>query len=270
MGLLLWRGLEPLGAGLARHRLQLLDGGRAVDVGRDREHLLLALFDQVLGQLGGGGGLAGALQAGHQDHRRRLRGEVQFGHRLERAVLVGLAHRGGELAVHDAHQRLARRQRADHVLAQRLVLDAGDEVAHHRQRHVGLEQRHAHLAQHVLHVAFGNAGFAAHRLHEARQAVGQGGGHRRGGARGGGTAKVHCRDDSIVRIRRLRRAPGWWRWPPWPPMCWRRSRAAPMAAGCRRRWSSAWCCMRCCWCWTSAAWAATAAARASVSARWCR
>jgi hypothetical protein len=71
--LLLGRGREPLGAGLRRHGLELLDGGRAVDVGRHREHLLLALLDQVLGQLGRGGGLAGALQAGHQDHGRRLR-----------------------------------------------------------------------------------------------------------------------------------------------------------------------------------------------------
>jgi hypothetical protein len=67
---------EPLGAGLRRHGLQLLDGGRAVDVGRHRQHLLLALLDQVLGQLGGGGGLARALQAGHQDHGGRLGGQV--------------------------------------------------------------------------------------------------------------------------------------------------------------------------------------------------
>ena len=179
--LLVRRRREPFGAGLARHRLQLLDGRRPVDVGRDRQHLLLALLDQVLGQLGGGGGLAGALQAGHQDHRRRLGGEVQLGHGL--SAPCRLAHGGGELAVHDAHQRLARRQRAHHLLAERLVLDAGDEVAHHRQRHVGLEQRHAHLAQHVLHVVFGDAGLAAHRLDEARQAVGEGGGHRQAAGR---------------------------------------------------------------------------------------
>ena len=51
--------------------------------------------------------------------------------------------------------------------AERLVLDAGDEVAHHRQRDVGFEQGHAHFAQHVLHVVFGDAGLAAHRLDEA-------------------------------------------------------------------------------------------------------
>ena len=55
------------------HRLELLDGGRAVDVARDGQHLLLALLDQVLGQLGRRRGLARALQAGHQDHGRRLR-----------------------------------------------------------------------------------------------------------------------------------------------------------------------------------------------------
>ena len=52
-----------------------------------------------------------------------------------------------------------------------------DEAAHHRQRHVGLQQRHAHLAQHVLHVALGDAGLAAHRLDGATQAFGEGGGH---------------------------------------------------------------------------------------------
>jgi len=156
---LLRRAREPLGAGLGRHRLQLLDGRRAVDVGRDRQHLLLALADQVLGELGHRRRLARALQAGHQHHRRRLRGEVEVGH--------ALAHGRGELLVHDAHQGLPRVQRAGHLLAERLVLDAGDEVAHHGQRDVGLEQGHAHLAQHLLDVALGDARLAAHRLDEA-------------------------------------------------------------------------------------------------------
>jgi len=52
---------------------------------------------------------------------------------------------------------------------QGLFLDAGDEVTHHRQRDVGLEQCHAHLAQHVLHVGFRDASLAAHLLDEARE-----------------------------------------------------------------------------------------------------
>ena len=166
--LLVRRAREPLGPGLLRHRLQLLDGGRAVDVARHGQHLLPALLDQVLGQLGRGGRLARALQARHQDHRRRLGGEVDVGD--------ALAHGGHQLVVHDAHQRLARVQRAHHLLPQRLLLDAGDEVAHHGQRHVGLQQRHADFAQHLLHVVLGDAGLAAHLLDEAGQFVGKGGG----------------------------------------------------------------------------------------------
>jgi len=173
--LLFGRGFEPLGAGLARHGLELLDGGRTVDVGRDGQHLLLALFDQVLGELGGRRRLAGALQAGHQDDGGRLGGKVDVGHTL--------AHGRREFLVHDRHQHLAGVQRADHLLAQRLLLDPRDEVAHDGQGHVGLEQGHAHLAQHVLHIAVGDAGLAAHRLDEATQAVGEGGSHRMGRAR---------------------------------------------------------------------------------------
>ena len=112
------------------------------------------------------------MQAGHQDHRRRLGGEVDVGD--------AFAHRRGELAVDDADQRLARRERAHHLGAERLVLDAGDEVAHHRQRDVGLEQGHAHFAQHVLDVVFGDAGLAAHRLDEAAEPFGEVGSHGRG------------------------------------------------------------------------------------------
>ena len=230
------RRREPLGAGLLRHHLQLLDGGRAVDVGRDRQHLLLALLDQVLGELGGGRGLAGALQAGHQDHRRRLRREVEVGD--------AFAHRRGELAVHDADQRLAGRERPGHLGAERALLDAGDEVAHDRQRDVGLEQRHAHFAQHVLHVLFGDAGLAAHRLDEATQAVGESGSHRSCGPRR--DRQYTSVDDSIVRSpapapsRRWRwRSAGRASWP-WRATSRRRSRATLLGAACASRLLVGW------------------------------
>ena len=161
---------EPLGTGLGGHGLELLDGRRAVHVARHRQHLLLALFNQVLGQLGGGGGFTGTLQARHQDHGGRLGGQVDVGH--------AFAHGGGQLAVDDADQRLPRLERAQHLLPQRFFLDAGDEVAHHGQGNVGLQQRHAHFAQHVGNVGFGDAGLAAHLLDESREFVGECGGHR--------------------------------------------------------------------------------------------
>jgi hypothetical protein len=123
----------------AGQRLQLLDRGRTVDVAADHHDLLLAPLLQVLGQLADGGGLARALQAGHQDHRRRRHVEVQVA-RLR-------AHHRGQLVAHDLDQGLARRQALQHFLADRAHLDALDQRLHHRQRDVGLEQGDAHLAQ---------------------------------------------------------------------------------------------------------------------------
>ena len=49
---------------------ELLDGGRALEVGADQQRVA-ALLPEPAGQLGRGGGLARALQAGEQDDRRR-------------------------------------------------------------------------------------------------------------------------------------------------------------------------------------------------------
>jgi len=126
----------------------------------------------VLGELGRGGGLASTLQAGHQDHGWRLGGEVDVRH--------AFAHRRGEFAVDDSYQRLSRGQRPHDLCAERFFLDAGDEVTHHRQGHVGLEQRHAHLAHHVLDVVFGDARLAAHGFDEPAQPIGEGRCHLNG------------------------------------------------------------------------------------------
>ena len=96
---------------------------------------------------------------------RRLRGKVEPG-RLT-------AHELGQFAMHHADQRLAGSERADHLLPHRLFLDAGDEVLDHRQRDIGLQQRHAHLAQHVGDVVLGQARLAAQGLDDAAEPLGQ-------------------------------------------------------------------------------------------------
>ena len=65
------------------------------------------------------------------------------------------AHERGQLPVHDADQRLAGSQAADHVLPERRFAHARDEIAHHRKRDVGFQQGDAHLAQRLLDVALG-------------------------------------------------------------------------------------------------------------------
>ena len=83
------------------------------------------------------------------------------------------AHQRGELALDDADQRLSGRQRADDVLPTAFSRTRGDEILDDRQRDVGLEQRHAHFAQRVLDVGVGEPRFAAQRLDDAAEPLGQ-------------------------------------------------------------------------------------------------
>ena len=57
---------------LGREALQLFAGRGAVDVGADQQHFLLHAVFEMARELGGAGGLAGALQARQQDDHRRL------------------------------------------------------------------------------------------------------------------------------------------------------------------------------------------------------
>ena len=124
--------------GLAAEHGELLLRGRAGDVERRHHDLLAVLLGQPLGELGGGRRLARALQADHHDHRRRGDGEVEPG-------LLGAEHLD-QSVVDDLDDLLARRDRAQHLLADRLLGGAVDELADDRQRDVGLEQSDADLA----------------------------------------------------------------------------------------------------------------------------
>ena len=63
---------------LLRQRLQLLDGGRTIHVGRDQERRLLLQLEP-LGELARRGRLARALQPDQQDDRRRHRRDARCG-----------------------------------------------------------------------------------------------------------------------------------------------------------------------------------------------
>ena len=147
---------EEIDACLTGNGLQLFDRRRAIDVGRHRQHFFLHPLAEQLAQLAGGGGLARALQTGHEYHRRRLGGKIEPD--------VGAAHELLEFIVHHADQGLARRKRPDDLLPERLFTHAGNEILDHRQGHVGLEQGHAHFAHRVLDVVFGEARLTAYGL----------------------------------------------------------------------------------------------------------
>ncbi len=110
---------------------ELVDRGRALEVGGDERGLLVVLLQEER-QLAGGGRLAGALKAGEEDRRRRPRRERE----LRRAG----AHEGGELVVDDLHHLLAGRQALADVLAQRTLAHVTDELARDLEVDVRLEQ----------------------------------------------------------------------------------------------------------------------------------
>src|SRR3712207_9330890 len=67
--------LVDVGPGLGADLDELVDRGRAVDVARGDGNRGAVLVAQEAGELRGGGRLARALQAGHEDDRRRARRE---------------------------------------------------------------------------------------------------------------------------------------------------------------------------------------------------
>ena len=145
-------------------RAQLLDGGRALQVGAD-EQRVAALGLEPAGQLGRRRRLAGALQAGHQHDRRRTAGVGD----LQRLA----AEDAGELGVDDLDDLLAGIEHLRAGRADRLDADAVDDVAGDADVDVGVEQGGADLAQHLVDVGLGEPALAAQTLDDAVEAVGQ-------------------------------------------------------------------------------------------------
>ena len=168
-GLLIRGGLEKVGPGLSGDGFELIDGGRSVHVGRDRQHLLFEVLAQPLGDLGRASRLTRTLKTRKENDGGRLHGKV------DRAFFFGhvAADDGGEFTLDHAHEGLAGIEVADDFLAERFFLDAGGEVAHDGQGDVGFEKRKTHFAQHLARVLFGQAGLPAHGFDDARQARAQ-------------------------------------------------------------------------------------------------
>ena len=147
---------------LAEHA-ELLLRRRPLRVERRHQHLALLLVGEALGELGGGGGLAGALQP--DQHDRHGRSGVQ----VDRDGVC--AKRRDELVVHDLDDHLARLDRADDARADGLCSHPVDERLHDFERNVSLDQRTAHLAQRLTDVRFRQRTAAGDLVENAAQAV---------------------------------------------------------------------------------------------------
>ncbi len=148
---------------------ELLARGRAVDVDRDEDGAVAALLEPR-GQFAGCGRFSGALQSGHQDHRRRLRGELEA-----RRVA---AEQLDQLVPNDLDDLFGGRKGSKHLGANGLHADVLDEVLDDVEVHVGFEQCNADLAQSFGDVFFGQRALASKGLEGALQLVCKGLEHR--------------------------------------------------------------------------------------------
>ena len=145
--------------------LQLLLRGRAARVERGHQHFELVALFQPFRDFGCRRGFARPLQADHHD------GHGGWGVEVD-GLRLG-AERAHELVMHDLDDHLSGRDRADNLLADGLFANAIREGLHHVQRHVGLDQRTAHLAHRFGHIAVGERAAARQLVENAGKAVGE-------------------------------------------------------------------------------------------------
>ena len=151
--------------GLLPEHPQLFHGGGPLQVGADEERVATLLLPPQ-GELGGGGGLAGALQAGHEDDRRRPR-------RVAELECLAAEH-PDQLLVHGADDLLARGQALGERLGADPEPDAVAEASGDGQLDVGLQERGADLLERLVEVRVADAPLAAQAGRDALQAVGEG------------------------------------------------------------------------------------------------
>ena len=137
-GVLARNDRQGLDADLTPEHRELFLRGGAFHVERGHQDPRLVALGQALGDLGGGRGLARALQAHQHDRHRRRRVEIDG--------LALAAERLDQRVVDDLDDHLAGLDRLDHRRADRLGPRAVDEGAHDLQRDVRLEQGAPHFA----------------------------------------------------------------------------------------------------------------------------
>ena len=118
-------------------------------------------------ELGGGGGFAGALQAGHQHHR----GRAGFASCGQGGVLA--SHGFNQLLVHQLDKFLIRANAPHHLGAHGLAAHLLDEVLNHRQAHIRLQQGSTHLLERAFHVGFRDRGLPSQTLNRLFKSLGK-------------------------------------------------------------------------------------------------
>ena len=115
---------QGLDAGFPRQDRQLFHGRGTAHVQRGQQHLAPLGLEQAQRQLGRHRRLAGALQPGHQHHRRRIQSEAQ-------TLWLLAAQHLDQTVIDDLDYLIGRLDRADHRLAGGRHPGLVDEIPHH-------------------------------------------------------------------------------------------------------------------------------------------
>jgi len=183
-------------ADLCAEHLQLLDGGRSLQVGTD-QHRLAALLLKPRRQLGRTRGLARTLQTSHEHHGGRLAGVGD--------LQCLTPEQGDQFGVDDLHHLLCGVECLRHHLANRLLADAPQHVAHDRNVDVGLQQSGANLAEDFVDVGFAQATAVAQFADDGAETIAQRLEHAKAKSIGGGDGRPTRRWAGATRRRARRR-----------------------------------------------------------------
>ena len=183
--------VEDFDVELFAERFELVNCGGAIDVGGDQQGAVAGLL-AAQGELGGGGGLAGALEADDEDDGGRLGGALEargFG-----------PEQGDEFIVDDLDQAVERAWGAEQLGGGGARPDGLDVVARDLVVDIGFEQGEADLAEGGVELLFGDAAAAAEGDEDVLELAAEGVEHRHaerlaggdGEGRGGAAARTHC------------------------------------------------------------------------------
>jgi hypothetical protein len=143
---------------------ELRHGVRTLQVGGDEQRRVAGIL-QPVAEFAGERGLAGALQAGEHDDRRRVLGEV------ERAVDALAEHMSVSSSLTILTTCCAGLSASDTSVLERAFAYARGEGAHHVERHVGVEQRAADLADRAVDIRVGKLALALEMLECIRETI---------------------------------------------------------------------------------------------------
>ncbi len=135
---------------LPTQNFELLNGGRPIDIGSDKQGALAVLFEPQR-QFGGHRRLTCALQSDKHDGERGIAGKIE-----RRSCTQQL----DEFVVDDLYDLLGGSQAVHDFLAHGAGADAVDELFDYLEIHIGFEQGKTYFAQGHVDIALGELALA--------------------------------------------------------------------------------------------------------------